>query len=77
MFAAAQAEAARGLDLPPLRLVAVQNVSASLLTMASVPRVALVAGLLGGVGTQPVRRLLLVDAAALLVLGLLAFTAFG
>ena len=45
MFAASQAAAAQALDVPLLPLLAVQNVSASLLTMASAPRVALAAGL--------------------------------
>ena len=48
MFAAAQADAARWLGDPVLRLAAVQNVSASLATMASPSRVALAIGLLPG-----------------------------
>jgi len=46
MFAAAQADAARLLGDPALRLAAIQNVSASLTTMASPSRVALAVGLL-------------------------------
>jgi lactate permease len=71
MFAAAQADAARALGLAPLDLVAAQNVGASLLTMASAPRVALAVGLLGAV-LEPARLLrvvLAVDAVALLAIG--------
>ena len=46
MFAASQAQAARSLGVAPLLLVALQNVSASLATMASGPRVALAVSLL-------------------------------
>jgi lactate permease len=47
MFAAPQAEAARALGYPLETLLAAQNVSASLLTMASAARAALVVALLG------------------------------
>jgi lactate permease len=71
MFAAAQADAARTLGLPPLELVAAQNVGASLLTMASAPRVALALGLAGAVPdpARLLRTVLAVDAVALLALG--------
>lgn len=45
MFAASQAETARAIGYPVLTLVAVQNVSASLATMVSIPRVALAVSL--------------------------------
>jgi lactate permease len=70
MFAAPQAEVARALGYPLETLVAAQNVSASLLTMASAPRVALVLALMGpavrmGDVLKPV---LLADAAVLVAL---------
>lgn len=78
MFAASQATAAEVLGLPVSTVVAVQNVAASLTTMASIPRVVLAAGLAresGTTGTGPVdqgsvlRSVLLVDGVVLLVLG--------
>jgi lactate permease len=70
MLAAAQAEAAAGLGLSVLTLVTVQNVSASLLTMASPARVAMAATVTGVTGQAGAitARLLAVDAVALLVL---------
>ena len=70
MLAAAQAEAAAGLGLSVITLVTVQNVSASLLTMASPARVAMAAAVTG-VTEQTgsiTARLLVVDAVALLAL---------
>lgn len=77
MFAAAQAEAAVRLGWPPDRLLAVHNVAASLLTMASAPRVTLALSLLDGERPEPglFRRLLATDAAALALLSLLAAVA--
>ena len=75
MFAGAQADAARQLAYPLDRLLAIQNVSASLLTMASAPRVALAVGLLGphaGVGGV-LRAVLGIDVAVLAVLGAVAW----
>jgi lactate permease len=71
MFAAAQADAARTLGRAPLDLVAAQNVGASLLTMASAPRVALALGLAGAVPdpARLLRTVLAVDAVALVALG--------
>lgn len=70
MFAAPQADAARALGYPVDRLVAAQNVSASLLTMASAPRVALVLALMGPEARQAkvLRPVLVADVAALLAL---------
>ncbi|PRW64756.1 L-lactate permease [Actinopolyspora mortivallis] len=59
MFATSQAAAAHSLGLQPAALVAVQNVSASLATMASAPRVALAVGLARDTGPPtrtPVRH---------------------
>jgi lactate permease len=76
MFAAPQAEAARALDYPLERLLAAQNVSASLLTMASAPRVALVIALLGPEAESGVLRpVLAADAAVLLTLGAILLSA--
>lgn len=70
MFAAPQADAARALGYPVDRLVAAQNVSASLLTMASAPRVALVLALMGPEARQAkvLRPVLAADVAALVAL---------
>jgi lactate permease len=70
MLAAAQAEAAAELGLSVITLVTVQNVSASLLTMASPARVAMAAAVTGGTGQTGsiTARLLAVDAVALLTL---------
>jgi lactate permease len=69
MLAAAQANAARQLGYPAIDLVAVQTLSASLLTMASAPRVALAETLSGNdSGRSAVARVVLtVDAAVLLL----------
>lgn len=76
MFAAPQAEAARALGYPLETLLAAQNVSASLLTMASAPRVALVVALLGLEGQGGVLRpVLLADAAVLVILGAILLSA--
>lgn len=74
MFAAAQAEAAARLAYPADWLLAIHNVSASLLTMASAPRVSLALSLVDREGPEPglVRRLLITDAAVLALLSLLA-----
>lgn len=74
MFATAQVAAAKQIGYPPLTLLAVQNVSASLLTMASAPRVALAASLLGPEATsgRVLRAVLLTDAVVLAALGALA-----
>lgn len=74
MFATVQAEAAARLGCPALRLVAVHNVSASLLTMASAPRVGLALSLMGPDQSAPqlYRRLLATDAAVLAVLSAVA-----
>lgn len=73
LFAAAQAQAAVALGLPVLLVVAVQNVSASLCTMASPPRVSLALSLLEPAERDPKtsRLVLVVDALALLSLSLL------
>jgi lactate permease len=70
MLAAAQAEAAAGLGLSVITLVTVQNVSASLLTMASPARVAMAATVTEATGQAGsiTARLLAVDAIALLAL---------
>ena len=70
MLAAAQAEAAAGLGLSVIALVTVQNVSASLLTMASPARVAMAASVTGATGQTGsiTAQLLAVDAVALLAL---------
>jgi lactate permease len=70
MLAAAQAEAAAGLGLSVLTLVTVQNVSASLLTMASPARVAMAATVTEATGQAGsiTARLLVIDAIALLAL---------
>jgi lactate permease len=70
MLAAAQAEAAAGLGLSVITLVTVQNVSASLLTMASPARVAMAAAVTGVTGQSGsiTARLLAVDAVAVLAL---------
>jgi lactate permease len=87
MFAAGQAEAAHALGYSAATLVAVQNVSGSLLTMAAVPRVVLALELAstgrGGDGPRPeqterrllLRRILGVDAAVLTVLSVIALAA--
>jgi lactate permease len=76
MFAAPQAEAARALDYPRLTLLAAQNVSASLLTMASAPRVALVLALLGPEAEGGVLRpVLLACGAGLVSLGAILLVA--
>jgi lactate permease len=70
MFSTAQAGAAAHLGLPADRVVAVQNVSASLATMSSAPRIALAQSLLGP-RERDVRIfywVALADAAALAVL---------
>lgn len=74
MFATAQVEAAAQIGYPPLTLLAVQNVSASLLTMASAPRVALAASLLGpdAASGRVLRAVLLTDAVVLVALGALS-----
>lgn len=78
MFATAQAQAALTLGVPPLLIVAAQNVGAALFTMASPPRVSLALSLLDPAERD--RRIghlaLLVDglAAALLSLLLLGLT---
>jgi lactate permease len=70
MLAAAQAEAAAGLGLSVLSMVTVQNVSASLLTMASPARVAMAATVTAATDQTGsiTARLLAIDAAALLAL---------
>ena len=70
MLAAAQAEAAVGLGLSVITLVTVQNVSASLLTMASPARVAMAAAVTGTTEQTGsiTARLLAVDAVAVLAL---------
>jgi lactate permease len=70
MLAAAQAEAAAGLGLSVITLVTVQNVSASLLTMASPARVAMATAVTGATGQTGsiTARLLAVDAVAVLTL---------
>jgi lactate permease len=67
MFAAAQAQAAQRLRYPVLWMVAGQNVSASLATMASGPRIQLAMSLLGTEDRDPTlfRRVLAVDLLAL------------
>ncbi|MFI2378063.1 L-lactate permease [Streptomyces sp. NPDC018964] len=90
MFAAGQAEAAHVLDHSAVTLVAVQNVSGSLLTMAAVPRVVLALELASGErgergedGPRPeqterrllLRRILGIDAAVLSVLSVIALAA--
>ncbi|PZN11935.1 MAG: L-lactate permease [Bacillota bacterium] len=77
MFAAAQAEAAAQLAYPVDWLLAFHNVSASLLTMASAPRVSLALSLVDREGPEPglVRRLLITDAAVLALLSFLAAVA--
>lgn len=83
MFAAGQAQTAQALGYPTLNLVAFQNVSASLTTMASIPRVALAVSMArqpteraktaSGVETGRVlRTVLAVDAMVLVVLSGLA-----
>ena len=70
MFAAPQAEAARALGYPLETMLAAQNVSASLLTMASAARVALVVALLGPEARGGVLRpVLAADAVVLVILG--------
>ncbi|MQA09516.1 MAG: L-lactate permease [Pseudonocardiaceae bacterium] len=72
MLVTSQATAAHALGVGTLSLVAVQNVAASLATMASVPRVALAVGLAGHEAVQHgrvLRTVLLVDIAILAVLG--------
>jgi lactate permease len=73
MFAAAQAQAAQRLRYPVLWLVAGQNVSASVATMASGPRVQLAMSLLGTEDRDPTlfRRVLAVDTLALVPLSVL------
>ena len=70
MLAAAQAEAAVELGLSVITLVTVQNVSASLLTMASPARVAMAAAVTGTTEQTGsiTARLLAVDAVAVLAL---------
>lgn len=54
MFATSQAETARAIGYPVLTMVAVQNVSASLATMAALPRVVLAVSLVrGSPATRP------------------------
>lgn len=86
MFAAAQAQAANTLGAPLLLVVAAQNVGASLLTMASPPRISLVHALLDPAERDASigRVVLLVDLLALLglslvlaVVGLLAASQTG
>lgn len=83
MFASGQAQAAHALGYPTLNLVAFQNVSASLTTMAAVPRVVLAVSMArqsgestadaSGVDTgQVLRTVMTVDAAVLVVLSGLA-----
>ncbi|MCM8750648.1 L-lactate permease [Thermomicrobiaceae bacterium CFH 74404] len=78
MFASAQAQAASALGLPLLLVVAAQNVGASLLTMASPPRISLVLALLDPTERDASigRTVLLVDLLALLGLSL-ALAAVG
>jgi lactate permease len=73
MFAAAQAQAAQRLRYPVLWLVAGQNVSASVATMASGPRLQLAMSLLGTEDRDPTlfRRVLAVDTLALVPLSVL------
>ena len=75
MFAAAQAHAAERLRYPVLWMVAGQNVSASLATMASGPRIQLAMSLLGPDDRDPTlfRRVLAVDILALAPLSALLF----
>jgi lactate permease len=73
LFAAAQAEAARRIGRPVLDLVGLQNVAASLATMASATRIQLALSLTGD-EVEPaaiLRPLLLADAAALAVLSVI------
>jgi lactate permease len=79
MFATAQAEAARHLGYPVERVVAVQNVSASLLSMASAPRIALALSLLGVTdrGASIFRTVLMIDLAVLALLSGIAVTALA
>ncbi len=74
LFAAAQAQAAAALGLPVLPVVAVQNVSASLCTMSSPPRVSLALSVLEPAERDPKtsRLVLVVDALALLSLSVLS-----
>ena len=70
MFAAAQAEAALRLGYPVDRMAALQNVSASLLTMGSPPRLALLASLAGNESNPAglARPILLANVVVLLLL---------
>ena len=72
MFATAQARAANRLDYPLVQLIGVQNVSASLLTMACAPRIALAQSLVGEeIRAASVARIVFAaDALVLLVVGL-------
>lgn len=74
MFVTAQLEAARHLGYPEARMVAVQNVCGSLLTMASAPRVALALSLLDHRDRDPeiVRTVVAADAVALVFLSILS-----
>lgn len=73
MLAAAQANAARQLGYPAIGLVAIQTLSASLLTMASAPRVALAETLVGNDSAHSAvaRVVLTVDAAILFLVSVL------
>jgi lactate permease len=74
MFVVAQAQVAHHLGLPVLTIVAVQNIGASLTTMASAPRIALA---LQAAGAEPdgsgvLLTLLTVDAVTLAAISVLA-----
>lgn len=79
MFAVAQAHGAGGAGLSVLWAVAGQNVAASLLTMASPPRIALAATVVGddAVASSIFRPVLLADAMVLAAMSLILFGLAG
>ena len=69
MLATAQAQAADTLDVSTLNVVATQTAAASLLTMASAPRVALAQSLAGASSTARIYGMILIADAAVLAVG--------